>query len=133
MPLYTARMKKTFSARKKLLRKKYEQRWPHGLQEGCKVRCNNRSTGRACDARKTLRMPLDHYIRVPKCSVCGARNWRTDRYRQVIETGMSAPKPCDCGMYEFPHHKGRGICVHTKGLNEDMVDESRASRLSRRR
>jgi len=100
-----------------------------------RVRCNHRSKpgARACDARRTLSMPLGHYYRLPACRVCGARKYREDRWRTLNEVGLAAPKPCNCGLfYSFPHHKGRGMCEHNKAITEKDFEDAVAQARSRK-
>lgn len=102
-----------------------------------RVRCNHRSAKgkRACDARRTLSMPIEHYYRLPACRVCGKRSYRPDKWRTLNEIGAAAPKPCNCGLfYGFPHHKGRGMCEHNPKLTEaDFEDAVLAARSRKNR
>lgn len=100
-----------------------------------RVRCNHRSKPgqRCCDARRTLAMPIGFYVRIPKCRVCGARNYREDRWRSMNEIGANGKKPCNCGHYPFPHRKGGGMCELNPALTAEMFEELALAARSRKR
>jgi len=89
---------------------------------------------KACEARQTLAMHPDDYLRPPRCKSClspcpcGQRQnhkktdrcgprpgLRVDKYRQRIETKKNV---CKCYGYSFPHAYGRGWCEHNNKLTE---------------
>jgi hypothetical protein len=72
----------------------------------CHVRC------RQCATRRVLRMAPDQYIRMPKCNVCGAQNYRKDKWMNNRPTRKHA---CwECAGYWFPHRMGSLYCVYRK-------------------
>ena len=67
-----------------------------------------RCTKAACRARRTLRRPLEGYVREPRCRCCGGP-LTLDAYRQQTEL---AYRPCNCDGYWFPHRPGGGVwCI----------------------
>jgi hypothetical protein len=66
--------------------------------------------------------------RLPQCRTAGgkSRRYNVDTYRQRHETGAGAPRPCRCHWYSFPHHKGRGFCIHNRHLTQAQVESREA-------
>ena len=82
------------------------------------VRC------RKCGGRRTLPKHPDSYLRKPpRCRTpgCKSHEYRVDRYRETKEIGV---RGCRCNGYHFPHHKGRGACLHNQEA-EKYHDEQR--------
>lgn len=108
-----------------------------------RVRCKQpraRPSGvvRACDARRTLAMPIGWYKILPPCRKCGARNYRRDEHRNKVGRGGKHNEVCRCPNYfsakgAFPHRKGAGLCEHNPNLTEQDFEAMQQSMLSRRR
>lgn len=62
-------------------------------------RCSRRA---ACGKRKTLRHPLEWYLREPRCPDCGQHSLKFDLAprRQTLE------RTCRCGGIAWPHREG---------------------------
>lgn len=76
--------------------------------------------------------------RLPKCRVCGARNYREDDHRNKHGRGGKANETCRCysvfganGCY--PHRKGTGMCEHNAALTEQDHQELQEAYARRRR
>lgn len=70
---------------------------------------NCRCTDRAnCGRRKTLRHPIEWYIREPKCPGCGRRTLRADPSvrRQTLK------RTCRCRGIPWPHRAGTVLSEH---------------------
>ncbi|ORC47122.1 hypothetical protein B2G74_24405 [Burkholderia sp. A27] len=67
------------------------------------VRC------RQCATRRCLRKHPDQFARLPRCSVCGRRTYRLDRWMNRRDTTKTR---CDCEGYWFPHRRGSLFCWH---------------------
>jgi hypothetical protein len=83
------------------------------------VRCmKTRRDGTRCYWRGTLsKQPLE-YVRPPVCPRCKKPITIIDWWRIRKEWKV---KPCNCGGYAFPHHRGRGYCTHNPKLTaEDL-------------
>jgi len=65
------------------------------------VRC------RHCATRRCLRKHPDQFARLPRCSVCGRRTYRLDRWMNRRDTTKTR---CDCEGYWFPHRRGSLFC-----------------------
>ena len=70
------------------------------------VRC------RKCATRRALPKHLDDYKRIPACRVCGARNYRPDKWMNTRDT---TGRSCRCGAY--PALAARG-CPHQRGSRD---------------
>lgn len=73
-----------------------------------------------CSTRRTLKQPVEQYLRVPRCRVCGHRKYRRDKYRDTVEMKR---KPCTCWNYPFPHARGRGMCQHNANLTPEKYKQ----------
>lgn len=54
-----------------------------------------------CEKRATFRGYPWNKRRIPQCE-CGARAWRVDWFRMLVETTRER---CDCGAVHFPHSR----------------------------
>lgn len=62
---------------------------------------------RQCDGRRTLTKHPDFYVRLPRCIVCGGKDWRVDWYRTSrIEAKRTT---CFCIGRAFPHRRGSEV------------------------
>jgi hypothetical protein len=65
----------------------------------------------SCRGRNTLRQPIDHYLRPPKCRHCswvekpGAKRFYVDKLRQ-FRTDY-----CSCEGYHYRHRAGSKFCT----------------------
>lgn len=64
---------------------------------------------RKCETRRALRMHPDKYYVIPKCKVCGARDYRIDKW---MNKRKSRKQICFCDGYWFPHREKSKWCIH---------------------
>lgn len=73
-----------------------------------------------CQTHKRLNKELWGYVRPPRCTNCGALDWRIDLYRtneRKRRTGRY--QRCYCGGTHFVHRPGSTrYCVHSKDYEE---------------
>lgn len=79
-------------------------------------RCRN------CLARRKLKKHPDSYAIQPKCTNCGARDWRKDEYRHRVEVVQMRLKlgrytPCHADCFHHPHRAGSTGCKFDKDFN----------------
>jgi DNA-directed RNA polymerase subunit RPC12/RpoP len=68
-----------------------------------------------CWTRKRLAKELGEYVRPPRCSNCGGRDWRVDAgRRREYRTRSGVFETCYCDRYSFPHRIGSGECWNRK-------------------
>ncbi|MDR6445572.1 hypothetical protein J2794_001663 [Paraburkholderia terricola] len=60
-----------------------------------------------CATRRCLRKHPDQFASLPRCSVCGRRTYRLDRWMNRRDTTKTR---CDCEGYWFPHRRGSLFC-----------------------
>ena len=73
-----------------------------------------------CRQRRTLRHPVEWYVREPRCKACGGPLTR-DRFRNEQELRAV----CTCDGYWFPHRPGGGVWCeqHPTGPTEEEMRE----------
>jgi len=86
-------------------------------------RCSDR---RNCGARKTLKKPIEQYVRKPMCPSCGKDKLKSVNTR---EKARNKKRMCNCGECSFPHHMGtEPWCKHAKTGPTDRDYEERYGR-----
>lgn len=89
-----------------------------GRKIAYRYRCRNKTR---CYKRRTLRKPLEMYVREPRCLACGGE-LAPDKYRNTKE--LAPGRVCHCGGLHHPHRKGGSVwCDHhpTGPTDEDFV------------
>jgi len=68
-----------------------------------------------CGGRKTLRKPIEQYLREQKCPLCHHKgSLRLDNWRKKNERGRCKQK-CICDGLPYPHRRGSKWCNHYAG------------------
>jgi hypothetical protein len=77
------------------------------------------SIHRRCGARRTLKKPIEQYVRRPHCLRCGM-----DSLKPVKERKRNTFRACYCDGYHYPHSKGSKWCRYSKSiLTDDDLEE----------
>lgn len=75
---------------------------------------------RKCDARKVLKFRPDEYNIQPQCRVCGARDFRIDKWMNSRDTSKTV---CTCEGYHFWHRMGSLYCWKRKDGSDRYVGD----------
>jgi hypothetical protein len=82
---------------------------------------NYRCTKSSCRQRRTLKRPIEQYVREPRCLACGGRlSYDPEPKRRHNQ------EKCVCDGYHFPHRRGtEPWCRYAKKGPSDKDYEER--------
>ena len=80
-------------------------------------RCTRRRRG--CQGRKTLKKPIEQYVRVPTCPNCKGPLYFDKRRKEETQKNK-----CQCDGYPYPHKRGSKFCKDsTRDLEWEQMNE----------